>query len=426
METKLPSPQFKPIKLLLIFAFTSLFGILNATDLQQFKEYKGEVVDNRTGDEIASAYLILEGTNISTITNSEGEFSLKIPINITEGTITTSYLGFQSKTLPLSYFQKEGTKVQLEETVEPLSEITLFDGGDAVNLVRKMFEKRGDNYIDDHALMTAFYRETIKKRRRNVSLSEAVVKIHKYPVGSNQDDDIALYKARKSTDYERLDTLALKLRGGPYNALYIDVIKYPQFLMDPDQLFEYTFSFDDPTRMDNKNLYVVNFEEQNKSNPWYYGKLYIDSKTLGLVKATYKLNVDDRSKASQLFVKKKPRGAKVYPIDVAYQIDYREKDGKWFYGYGNANLEFVVNWDNKLFNSRYTINGEMAVTDWDSFSKEEFKTQNKFITPSIVMVDDVSGFADVDFWGDNNIIEPEKSIQNAIEKIQRQLIRKDN
>jgi len=41
------------------------------------------------------------------------------------------------------------------------------------------------------------------------------------------------------------------------------------------------------------------------------------------------------------------------------------------------------------------------------------------------MVDDVSGFSDPDFWGDNNIIEPEKSIENAIEKIQRQL-EKDN
>lgn len=426
METILPHSNYRPLKLLFIFAFTGIFGILNANDFQQFREYKGEVVDIGSGDEIASAYIVLEGTNISSITNSDGEFSLKIPINLTEGTITISHLGFQSKTLPLSYFQPEGTRVELQETAEALTQITVYDGGDAVNLVTKMFEKRGANYIDDHALMTAFYRETIKKRRRNVSLSEAVVKIHKYPIGSDQDDDIALYKARKSTDYERLDTLALKLRGGPYNALYIDVIKYPQFLMEPDQLSEYSFSFDEPTRLDNKNLFVVNFEEKNKNNPWYYGKLYIDSKTHGLVKATYKLNVDDRIKASQMFVKKKPRGASVYPIDVTYQIDYREKDGKWFYGYGNANLEFVVNWDNKLFNSRYTINGEMAVTDWDAFSREEFKAQNKFISPSIVMVDDVSGFADVDFWGNNNIIEPEKSIQNAIDKIQRQLSKKDN
>ena len=33
------------------------------------------------------------------------------------------------------------------------------------------------------------------------------------------------------------------------------------------------------------------------------------------------------------------------------------------------------------------------------------------------------GFSDPDFWGQYNIIEPEKSIESAIRKIQRQLRR---
>jgi len=131
--------------------------------------------------------------------------------------------------------------------------------------------------------------------------------------------------------------------------------------------------------------------------------------------------VENRNAASSLFVKKKPSGAKVYPVNVDYRIDYRESNGKWFYGYGNAQLEFVVNWKNKLFNSRYTINGEMAVTDWELDLNGKSKREKNLISPSVVMVDDFSGFSDPDFWGDNNIIEPEKSIENAIEKIQRQL-----
>lgn len=43
------------------------------------------------------------------------------------------------------------------------------------------------------------------------------------------------------------------------------------------------------------------------------------------------------------------------------------------------------------------------------------------INPNIVMVDDVAGFYDSEFWGSNNIIEPEKSIQNAIDKIKRRI-----
>jgi hypothetical protein len=37
--------------------------------------------------------------------------------------------------------------------------------------------------------------------------------------------------------------------------------------------------------------------------------------------------------------------------------------------------------------------------------------------------DEAIGFSDPDFWGEYNIIEPEKSIESAIKKIQRQLRR---
>jgi len=386
-----------------------------------FIEYKGKVVDSRNGSPIASAYLAVVGTNISTITNNDGEFSLKVPDDITNAMVTISYLGYQSKTLPLDSFKNENTLIELAETVEELSEISIFSSKDAKGLIEIMLKKRNENYMNEQTQMTAFYRETIKKGRRNVSLSEAVVKIYKQPYSSSKRDDIAIIKARKKTDYERLDTLALKLRGGPFNTIYLDVMKYPEFLFKPDELDIYEFSFDNPTKINNRYLYVVDFSEKDHSSPWYYGKLFVDAETHTLVKATYKLNVDNRNAASNLFVKKKPAGARVYPVNVDYKIDYRERNGKWFYGYGNAQLEFVVNWKNKLFNSRYTINGEMAVTDWEIDLEGKTKKDKTFISPSVVMVDDVSGFSDTDFWGDTNIIEPEKSIQNAIEKIQRQL-----
>lgn len=407
--------------LLTVILSGNIFAAEPVEIFQQTTEYKGVVVDSRSGNEIASAYLTVVGTNISTITNADGEFSIKIPVTMSEGTITTSHLGYQSKTLPLSFFKAENTRVELDEIAEQLTEISIYDGGDAQNLVKKMFGNKESNYMDEPILMTAFYRETIKKGRRNVSLSEAVVKIYKAPYDSFAKDEISVFKSRKTADYEKLDTLALKLRGGPYNTLYVDVIKYPQYLIEPDMLENYKFEFDTPVRFDDRNLYVVNFESHNKSIPWYYGKLFIDTETLSLVKATYNLNVDNRNMASQMFVRKKPRRATVYPIDVSYQVDYRQNDGKWQYGYGTANLEFVVNWKNKLFNSRYTVNGEMAVTNWETLPDFKIKKDDSFINPSVVMSDDVSGFTDVDFWGNNNIIEPEKSIQNAIEKIQRQL-----
>jgi len=392
----------------------------NATNFE-YTDVKGEVVDAKSGDAISSAQLTVEGSNISTVTNSEGEFILKIPSDLMNSRVTVSFLGYQSKSISLNSFNSEFTTITLEESIEVLSEVSIFTAKDAKNLVASMLDKRGTNYFESPTKMTAFYREIIKKRRTNVSLSEAVVEIYKQPNGNSKKDLVSVFKARKSTDYDRLDTLALKLRGGPFNTLYIDMMKYSEFVFNSDNISEYKFNFSQPTKLNDRYVYVVDSEEVDKLLPRYYGKLFIDVETHSLLKAAYKLNVDDKESAAKMFVKRKPNKATVYPIDVNYEIDYLQSGGKWYYGYGNALLEFKIDWDKRLFNSRYTLNSEMVVTNWETYNGENPKVSQDFIRPSVVMVDDISGFADDNFWGNNNIIEPEKSIQNAIEKIQRQL-----
>lgn len=416
MKTLKNKLSFLPVLLLGLMIFSAPTKV-TAAFFQEFTEYRGVVVDQNNNRPIASAYLNVNGTNLSTVTNSEGEFSLKVPVNLKDGIVTISSLGYVNSSIPLSIFEANGTRIELTETVEELSEISIFTATDPKTLVRNMFSKSGVNYVNDNAEMNVFYREAIRKRNRNVSLSEALLKVYKKPYNAPGRDEISIVKARKSVDYDRLDTLALKLRGGPYNSLYSDIIKYPQYLFTVDDMEEYTFSFAEPARINNRYLYVVNFEMVDKRLPWFSGQLFIDAQTNALVKATYDLNVENRTVASNMFVKKKPSGTRVYPIRVQYEVDYREKDGKWYYGYGNAELEFVVNWKRRLFNSRYIVNSEMAVTDWVINPSGDFRRDETFINPNVIMADDVSGFTDVQFWGANNIIEPDKSIQNAIQKI---------
>ena len=135
------------------------------------------------------------------------------------------------------------------------------------------------------------------------------------------------------------------------------------------------------------------------------------------------MNVENRKLASALFVRKKPNQVKVWPTEIAYRIDYRNKDGKWYYGYSNVQLEFVVNWKRKLFNHKYRVSSEMLITNWErNINTEDLSQKTKFKTTTI-LADEVSGFTDPEFWGAYNTIEPEKSIEQAIEKIQRQVLK---
>ncbi|WP_029037459.1 carboxypeptidase-like regulatory domain-containing protein [Salinimicrobium xinjiangense] len=419
------SVQFNLRNLVVLLMFFSLSTAGSAT-LQQtptanFTEYKGKVVNSRNQDPLSAVYLSVQNTNISTVTNNDGEFSLKIPDDLDNVNVIVSHLGYQSRTLPLSFFKQQPVVIELQESMEQLSEVAIFTYTDPEALVRNMLKNRATNYFTDPVTMTGFYRESIRRGRKNVSLSEAVVKIHKQPYDSNADDDISLVKARKTADYERLDTLALKLRGGPYNPLSIDIMKNPTHIFNERDLSNFRFSFDPPTKIDEQYLYVVNFEELTKELPWYYGKLFIDAETFTLVKASFNLNVDNRSAATDLFVKKKPGGTRVYPVEVNYDITYRQKDGRWYFGYGHTELEFVVNWRRKLFNSRYRVNSELAVTDWKVNTEGKVKKDDSFISRRVIMNDDIAGFGDIAFWGENNIIEPDESIESAIEKIRSKL-----
>ncbi len=398
------------------------FQVTPQQEEMDYNQYKGEVVDSQSKNPLVFASISLEGANISTVSNTEGSFLLKVPKETTSGNVMVAFLGYKTRIIPLSQLRPEKNTIELDVSITRLEEVDITIPRSAENLVRETLQRKGENYFDDPTLMTAFYRETIKKRRKNVSLSEAVVNIYKTPYTSAKRDAVQLYKARKSTDYSKLDTVVLKLQGGPYNALFVDIMKYPEYIFASDRISDYRFSFDRSTRINDKLIFVVNFKQRPEiTEPLYQGKLFIDAENKILTSAIYSLNITNQAMASRMFVRRKPRNASVYPEEVAYRVDYREKDGRWYYSYSNVLLEFKVDWDRKLFNSVYSMTAEMAITDWEKNMDGNMPKGKERIRSNIIMTDEAIGFSDPDFWGEYNIIEPEKSIESAIRKIQRQL-----
>lgn len=395
---------------------TSIYNIQNET----FVEIKGRIVDNKTKSPLVFADITIESTNIGTITNKEGDFTLKVPIDLKTKYISISFLGYTTKQVAISEFDSAIKTIQLKPVVTQLEQVNFVIPKDAASLVKITLNNSRDSYLNDITKMTAFYRETIKKGRKNASLAEAVVNIYKQPYNTKKKDAIELVKSRKNTNYSRLDTIALKLQGGPFSALYADMIKYPKYVFSKELFDYYNFSFESSTQINNRKVFVVKFKQHdNVITPLYYGKLYIDAENFALVSAVYQLNVEDKDETMKLFLKRKPPRVKVEPIEAIYRVDYRNTNGKWHYSYSNFQLAFRVKWRRKLFGSTYTLNVEMAVTDWIKDEKSIDKA-NK-IKPTIILSDEASGFSDPEFWGEYNIIEPEKSIESAIRKISKKL-----
>ena len=407
-------------QLLLIF-FIGI-GISNAQS--DYIEFSGKIINAENKEPLIFANLNVLESNISTISNSKGDFKIKIPKSYSSSKIKVSFIGFKTRIIDLKSFVDQNT-ISLNVYVTPLSEMVMSIPKDVEGLVKETLSNSGQNYLKENTIMTAFYRETIKRKRRNVSLSEAVVNIYKSPYKLySKKDVIKILKIRKDTDYSRLDTLALKLSGGPFNTLFQDIIKYPNYFIPSFFISNYSFSVHRTSKINNRPVYVVRFKQKEDIiDPFYYGELFIDGENKILLSATYSLNVSDKEKASKLFVRKKPKGANVWPTKAVYRVDYAERNGKWFYSYSNLSIDFKVNWDKKIFNKNYSLSSEMAITDWIENRTLDYPRRRELINPSIILTDSKLGFQDLNFWGEDNIIEPENSIQNAIKKIKKKLDR---
>lgn len=426
MKTTLLQLTTKLIKsIFIVFALllTSLTYAQTSSGKDSFVEYRGKIVDSNTNNPLLFATITIEGTNASSISNNSGEYLIKVPKPLLGGNLMIQYVGYQTAIIPISSLGSNNT-IQLIISEVVLKGVDVVAPRNPAQLVLEVMAKKGENYFDKSKFMTAFYREQVKRRNKSIALAEAVVNILKRPYDSETNDAISIIKARKSTDYSPKDTLAMKFQGGPYNALYIDVMKYSDFIFSEELINRYNFSFNGSTRINNKIIYIVHFEpKENTREQLYTGNLYIDIEKKALTNAIFSLKITNKEQAAKLFVKRKPKDAFVYPTEVNYKVDYRIKDDKWYYGYSNINMTLKVEWDKRLFNSLYSMQAEMAITDWDELTDRQGIKYRDRVRSSIILADEADGFSDPEFWGAYNIIEPDKSIQNAIRKIKRQLKR---
>ncbi len=397
------------------------FSVHYTSDSSAFKQFKGSILDSKTKNELIFTSITVSGTSISTISNSEGKFSIKIPTEKQHSNLIISFLGYKNKVVSIQELLPEKNVLYLEPSNTMLEEVVV-NVRDAKNIFLGVLSSRLQNYGNEAIQMTGFYRETIRKRRTYVSLSESIVNIQKEPFSASSQDQINLFIGRKNVDYNKLDTLNFKLQGGPFSALFLDLIKYPNFIFSEHAFDLYDFSLEDITQINDNQVLVLAFKQKpSYEDPLYYGKMYIDVKSLAVISATFNLNVEDKVKAGLIFTRKKPAGVDVYPTEVRYQINYRQDKDKWIFAYSRADLTFKLNWDKRLFNTIYSTTLEMAVTDWKKQDlKANLNTQK--LTSNVIMSDKVSSLSDPNFWGEYNIIEPEKSIESAIRKIQRKIL----
>jgi hypothetical protein len=131
MKTKI---FFSVIAATLLFAVTA--GELLASgpsarpkkEQQQIITIRGRVVDSETGLPLVFAGISVQGSNVSTVSNLDGEFTLKVS-DTESGKIEFSFVGYKNRVMDIVEMKTNGQRNVIEmETARSRSEIIQTNG----------------------------------------------------------------------------------------------------------------------------------------------------------------------------------------------------------------------------------------------------------------------------------------------------------
>ena len=403
---------------LLIFSF----WFLPVSASEQLIEFSGYIKNIKNKKPIDNVSLTVEGTNIGTVTNDDGYFSLKVPANSLPTVLKAEYIGFQTITIPLSLKSNRSKIVNLfmTPTGKVLKELFVL-GGDPKEIVEAALKKIPENYSANDNLFSGFYRETVKKGNRYINISEALVDVLKKPYKHRNTfgEKVKIDRGRKLLSPKPSDTIAVKLMGGPYMPIVLDAVKNDEHLFSIDEIENYEFKMEPGALIDDRMHYAISFKPiVTMPYPLYSGVFYIDGDNLTISRVEFELDMKDKKKVTNSILQKKPSGLNFKPIEVSGVVTYKTINGKSYLDYINSKMRFKCDWKKRLFSSTYTSQAEMVMTSRTDSIDRHMKFNDTFGSRKIFS-DQVDNYWDENFWKDYNIIEPSESLEKAVNKLRK-------
>ena len=385
----------------------------------------GVVRDKESRKKLENVAVSLVGTPIGTVTNAEGVFSLKIPHMDTIPQLELSHIGYMnawfSASAPEGSNNMHATILMIPIALQ-LNEVVAY-GNSARRIVEEALERIPKNYPSGESMTSAFYRETVQKGHRYISISEAMLDVYKtsYRQRTTDRDKVQIDKARRLLSQKQSDTLGVKVVGGPNLPLFMDVVKNAYALFDEETLDYYSFVQEPSVFIDDRLQYVISFRPRVKLDyALYVGRVFIDREHLAFTRTEFELDLSDRERAVAAILYKKPLGLRFRPQKVSFLITYRQHDGVTCLNYICNEMCFKCDWKRRLFSSSYVARSEMVAVDREEHPERVIARRDAF-KPYQVFYDIVKEYWSEDFWKDYNIIEPTESLEDAVKKLRKQM-----
>ena len=377
---------------------------------------RGSVQDASGGKPLAYVSVTIPGTNYATVTNQDGTFVIKS--DVLPRFVTFSLLGYKVLTAPADREQQMRVRLTRGEfTLDPARVIT----GDPLTLLREAIYKIQDNCPSEPELFECFYRETAQKRQRFIYVSEAVTKMYKSSFRSLFGRDrIAVEKSRLLTSPRRSDTLAVKVVGGPTQAVDLDIVKSRSVILNEEDLENYQLEMADPVMIDDRRQFVIKLTPTLVSDyAQQHGLVYIDQETMAFTRIELWLDMSDPDKATRVMLVHKPADIRFRPKEMSLLLNYKREGDKSRLSYVRTLFRFNCDARRRIWNTEFTAIAEMVVTNRFTGEAVVPIDRAESFRSSESLADKTQVYADPDFWKDYNIIEPTESLEHALGRLKK-------
>ncbi len=385
---------------------------------------RGVVTDMENGRKLPDVQIHVGGTKVATMTNADGRFSLRL--SQMPEKLFVSALGYATAVIGRNELEKtqradkkeevRELKISLERRFTLLNDVFVYS---PENILNAAIERIPQNFPIEPQSYEAFYRETIRKRNKYVSVSEAVMELYKTSYEEEPYRDMAcMVKGRSLMSQRAKDTISVHVMGGPIESLMLDLVKHREIFLCPQMLEYYVLDIEAPQVIDDRPQYVISFRPgRNYMDPLFSGKIFIDYSNLTFTRIEYNMDMSDVAKASAAILAKKPFGMRFKARGLKVVMNYHF-DGRLSYlRYLGVTYDFDCDWKKRGFATHYEATSEMLITDVKPEAVRP-KRHDAFSSRA-TLASELKDFSDPDFWKDYNILLPTESLENAFKRIKK-------
>jgi len=377
---------------------------------------EGLVLDHNTGYPLPFASVGLPHRGLGVPTNADGKFRFKIPASLVSDSLRISFMGYKTRYIPMQLMVGNKIEIRLQTEFISIQEV-IIRYFDPLEIISRAISSRANNYNTDAVHLLTFYREGVQLDDRLLNYSEAIFKIYNPPVTEpHSQEQVILLKSRNIQNTDGTDTLALKLKAGVRSSLDLNIVRHLPDFLDPQFFALYQYRGAGLQSINGRTLYVIEFRQaEGIREPLFMGVIYIDKANYAIVKAEFEVNPDYLHLATDRFVVRSGRRLRARIQRVRYTVSYSLYDERYHINHVRGDINMRIRHRNQIFGKDFHVFLEMAVSQIETENVSRFRNRETMQTNVIFSQQDHN--YDHDFWGEYNIITPEKHITEEILRI---------